>query len=312
VDIPLPWERLLWSGRPSRLVAPLSLRERYVVTDFRVVVLRGGAATELAMQDIAEVHRSESALDHFLGTSTLTLERKRTRNPEPGTRNLVLRSIRDGAQLAAVIELLAGDPRARLEPQALAAALAWKPQPPPHYVEASAAAAAVLIAVAGVAISLHGKAIGVQYGPDDAIYPNGVKNDRATIVAFMRNDVMPWARETIGPLKGGADKIKCETCHGRDAEQRDWKMPGVAALPKPDLKERGWERYGGDMDEQMRNAIYGYAAESDKQRKATYMREVVMPGMARLLHRHAYDFTQPYEYNRQRAAFGCYHCHKVK
>ena len=42
-----------------------------------------------------------------------------------------------------------------------------------------------------------------------------------------------------------------------------------------------------------------------------YMREVVMPGMARLLHRPAYDFTRPYEYNRSRRALGCYHCHQV-
>jgi len=65
------------------------------------------------------------------------------------------------------------------------------------------------------------------------------------------------------------------------------------------------------MDAQMRNAIYGYVAESDKQKKAAYMREVVMPGMAHLLRRQPYDFTKPYGYNRQRAAFGCYHCHKV-
>jgi len=65
------------------------------------------------------------------------------------------------------------------------------------------------------------------------------------------------------------------------------------------------------MDTQMRNAIYGYSADTDKQNKAAYMREVVMPGMARLLHRPAYDFTQPYEYNRTHFAFGCYHCHRV-
>jgi hypothetical protein len=65
------------------------------------------------------------------------------------------------------------------------------------------------------------------------------------------------------------------------------------------------------MDTQMRNAIYGYNADTDKQNKAAYMREVVMPGMARLLHRPAYDFTQPYEYNRTHFAFGCYHCHRV-
>jgi hypothetical protein len=42
------------------------------------------------------------------------------------------------------------------------------------------------------------------------------------------------------------------------------------------------------------------------------MREVVMPGMAQLLRRPAYDFTQPYDYNRSRHALGCYHCHRVK
>ena len=66
------------------------------------------------------------------------------------------------------------------------------------------------------------------------------------------------------------------------------------------------------MDAQMRNAIYGYVAESDKQAKAAYMREFVMPGMAQLLHRPAYDFTRPYAFNRSRQAFGCYHCHRVK
>jgi hypothetical protein len=41
------------------------------------------------------------------------------------------------------------------------------------------------------------------------------------------------------------------------------------------------------------------------------MRGVVIPGMAALLRRPAYDFAQTYEYNRSRAAFGCYHCHLV-
>jgi hypothetical protein len=128
----------------------------------------------------------------------------------------------------------------------------------------------------------------------------------------MERSVMPWARETIGRIKGGPDRVTCETCHGDDAESRDWQMPAVAALPQPDLRDRGWENYGGRMDAQMRNAIYGYLADSEKQSKAAYMREVVMPGMARLLHRPAYDFTQPYDENRSRHALGCYHCHKVK
>jgi hypothetical protein len=88
-------------------------------------------------------------------------------------------------------------------------------------------------------------------------------------------------------------------------------MPAVAALPEPHFTASGWELNGGAMDAQMRNAIYGYSAESENQTKAAYMREVVMPGMARLLHRPAYDFTRTYDYNRRRLAFGCYHCHRV-
>ena len=93
---------------------------------------------------------------------------------------------------------------------------------------------------------------------------------------------------------------------------RGWRMPAVAALPEPEVRDRGWEIYSSGMDAQMRNAIYGYATESEKSAKAAYMREVVMPGMAALLHRPAYDFTKSYEYNRSRDALGCYHCHQVK
>ena len=83
----------------------------------------------------------------------------------------------------------------------------------------------------------------------------------------------------------------------------------AAAAP---IREAGGEHYGGVMDAQMRNAIYGYGSASDNVERAAYMREVVMPGMAALLHRPAYDFTRTYEYNREQFAFGCYHCHKVK
>jgi len=129
----------------------------------------------------------------------------------------------------------------------------------------------------------------------------------------MESAVMPWARVALAPIVGGSDKVTCGTCHGADSIDRAWRMPAVAALPEPHFKELGWELYsGGGMDAQIRNAIYGYLAESDKQTRAAYMREVVLPGMARLLHRPPYDFTRTYEYNRTRAAFGCYHCHRVK
>jgi hypothetical protein len=128
---------------------------------------------------------------------------------------------------------------------------------------------------------------------------------------FMRDDVMPWARATLGRIKGGPERVSCETCHGPEADRRGWQMPAVSALPEPDVRVKGWEQYSENMDAQMRNAIYGYLAGSDNQAKAAYMREAVMPGMARLLRRPAYDFTRPYAYNRSHLAFGCYHCHLV-
>ena len=89
-------------------------------------------------------------------------------------------------------------------------------------------------------------------------------------------------------------------------------MPGVRALPEPELRLAGLERAKSWLDPQMRNAVYGYLAEADNQSTASYMRQVVMPGMAKVMHRPAYDFARSYGYNRSRAAIGCYHCHLVE
>jgi hypothetical protein len=306
---PLPWERLLWSGRPLRPAARLS-GERYFLTDFRIARARGEQLDELILHEVGEIQRTESRLDRLLGTSTLIVH-AHARGAAP----LVLTGIRRGAHLAALLELLSGDPRAQealADGDAVRGALQWEPRGPANeYRQALAGFFAMLLAMLAVAISLHGKAAPVAYAADDAIAPNGVKKSRADIVRFMEQDVMPWARATLGRVVGGADRVTCETCHGPNAVARDWQMPAVAALPQPDVKERGWEIYGGGMDAQMRNAIYGYLADSEKQNRAGYMRETVMPGMARLLHRPAYDFTQSYDYNRSRHALGCYHCHRV-
>ena len=315
-DVPLPWERLLWSGRPLRPWAFVS-GERYVLTDFRLArVFRPSIASrarvdELVLQDVAEVQRIESRLDRLLGVSTLVVHPRRR-----GAAPLVLAGVRHGASLAALLELLTGDPRAYqalLDGDAVRAAISWEPRPPPNeYRPALAGFLAMLVAMLGVAIGLHGKSSPVVYAADDAIAPNGIKRSHAEIVRFMETDVMPWARAALGRIVGGRERVSCETCHGANAAARGWQMPAVAALPQPDVRERGWEIYGGGMDAQMRNAIYGYLADSEKQTKAGYMREVVMPGMAQLLHRPAYDFTQSYDYNRSRRALGCYHCHRVE
>jgi hypothetical protein len=317
VNAPLPWERVLWSGRPLRLAARLR-GERFFLTDFRLIRVTGDRlrrraadATanhleEIVLHDIGEVHRIESRLDRAIGTSTIVVHPLR-----PGVSPLVLAGIRRGAAFAALLELLSGDSAPTTNVDSVKAALQWTPQPVAAYGGAAGALAAIAIAVISIVVGLHGSAARIVYTPDDALEPGGLKKDRAEIVRFMENEVMPWARVTLGRIKGGPDRITCATCHGRDAIARDWQMPAVAALPLPAVRERGWEMYGGGMDAQMRNAIYGYVAESDNQSKAAYMREVVVPGMAQLLHRPAYDFTRSYDYNRSRRALGCYHCHRV-
>jgi hypothetical protein len=305
--MPQPWERLLWSSRPWQLSRRMA-GERYLLTDFRVVRVAGVRVEELALDDIGEIQRTESRADRLLGTSTLLVHAKR-RAADP----IVLTAVRRGPQLAALLELLAGDPHAPREPAAVRAALAWEPRPPAIPLRAALAGAlCAFFAIFGVVIILHGKTPAVVFAPDDAIAPNGEKRSEADIVRFMETDVMPWARQTLGRLKGGPDRITCGTCHGPQGAARGWRMPAVAALPKPDLRDRGWETYTNAMDAQMRNAIYGYVAESENQAKAAYMREIVLPGMAQLLHRPAYDFTKPYEYNRALHTIGCYHCHQVK
>ena len=305
----LPWERLLWSGRPWRISRRLS-GERYLLTDFRLLraTRRATADAELSLEDIGDIHRTQSSVDRLLGTSTIAVHAKRGHG-EP----LLLVSVRRSGQLAALLELLAGDPRAPRDAETVRGALAWEPRTPSLDLRGTLAGfLGVLIAIVALAAGLHGKTTTITFAPDDAIEPGGAKRSEAEIVRFMEAEIMPWARATLGPLKGGADRVTCETCHGAQGRARRWRMPAVAALPQPDVRDRGWERYNANIDAQIRNAIYGYLAESDNQAKAGYMREVVLPGMSRLLHRPPYDFTQSYEFNRSRRALGCYHCHQVQ
>jgi hypothetical protein len=165
----------------------------------------------------------------------------------------------------------------------------------------------LLVTVVVIVIGLSGHAVPVGYPPDDAVRPGGVKRSEPAIRAFMESEVMPWARTALEPVVGRGN-VTCETCHGGDAGERRYAMPAVRALPEPAV--RHWAEAAGS-DSQMRNALHGYLAEGDNLAIAAHMRRVVTPGMAALLRRPAYDFAQTYEFNRSRAAFGCYHCHMV-
>ena len=150
----------------------------------------------------------------------------------------------------------------------------------------------------------------VSYPANDAIYPNGRKQSEKEIIRFMEQEVLPFARASLGPIVGGVEKVKCETCHGENPDERGWKMPAVRALPDPQVLKSVSESLR-QSDALVQTAVYGYLATEENQKKMRWMREVVLPGMAKVLRRPAYDFTQPYEYNRQRFAFGCYHCHQL-
>jgi hypothetical protein len=284
--------------------------ERYLVTDMRVVRISSRGAEELSTGDVGEVRRTQTAVERVLGVSTLEIHRGKT------SRSLVIRSVRRATQLAALIDLLATDPRTRSNPRAAGAALAvmtWEPRLRTPGARASLSGIAAIVAGMFLVLgALHGTGTAITYPADDAIFPGGQKQDFDAIVRFMEQRVMPWARQALAPIVGGADLVSCNTCHGAHPEDVDWHMPAVSALPRPAVRMAGWENYGGTMDAQMRNAIYGYGAEPDRLGKAAYMREVVMPGMARLLRREPYDFTRPYAFNRSHFTFGCYHCHQVK
>jgi hypothetical protein len=88
-EVLLPWERLLWSSRPWRLSRRLS-GERYLLTDFRLLHVTRGASSELALDDVGDIHRTETPLDRVLGTSTIAV------HPIAGGSPLILTAVRRG------------------------------------------------------------------------------------------------------------------------------------------------------------------------------------------------------------------------
>lgn len=314
---PLQWERIVWSARPTFPRDLARWRMEYVLTDFRIVIRQSGhTVDEIAIDDVARVELHQGRLQRLMGTSTVIIHWHRRPDRSP----LKLVDIRKGPQLSLVLQLLAVDRanfsvdddffdadflQSALSPDASALLR-------PRHAAFAISTLAFSIALAVATLARHDTLAPVSHAPDDPIAPNGQRRSRAEITAFMVSEVMPFARRAFGPLKGGADKITCHTCHGRDADERDWKMPAVRALPEPELRLAGLEQAMVSIDPQMRNAIYGYLAHEGKHQIAGYMRGVVVPGMAALLHRPAYDFTKSYNYNRSRAALGCYHCHLVE
>ena len=310
---PLPWERLLWSSSPAFPVSILRPRTEYAFTDFRLVVRRQQRTVqELALDEVDGVRLTQSWWQRARGTSTVEVFSRRNGLP------IQLANIQHGPQLALILQLRAtelfGDDVKDIDAEFFRTAIGpgapsiLRPRQPWMLV----ATLAFALTFAGVGLARHDSLPPVVYMADDPIAPLGQRLPQDQIIAFMERDVMPFARQALAPLVGGADEVTCETCHGADGQARDWKMPGVRALPEPELRFAGLERARLWLDPQVRNAVYGYLAEENNQAIAAYMRHVVMPGMAKLMNRPPYDFAKSYGYNRSRAAVGCYHCHLVE
>src|SRR5580700_5094277 len=152
MEVPLPWERRLCCGGASWL----PWGRRYVLTDFRLVLVDGKRSDEIAIHDIGEVHRAQSWFDRLAGTSTLIVHRRGRGRPP-----FVLRGIRRGSQVAALLELLAGDPYAPLDEHAVRAALSGEPRTAGHGRIAIAGLTAALAAVFGAAIGLGGSSTSI-------------------------------------------------------------------------------------------------------------------------------------------------------
>lgn len=310
---PLEWEQVFWSSPPSFPTSLTHLGTRYAFTDFRLVVRRRKRTIqELPLDDIDGVSLSQSWWQRAAGTSTVRIFSRRN------ARALELANIRHGPQLALILQLRAtelfGDDTRNLDADFFRSALG--PGAPsilrPHQGLLLAATLMFALLFGVIGLARHTSLPPVVYASNDPIAPGGHRRPTQEIAAFMERDVMPFARRVLAPLTGSAENVTCETCHGVDAKQRNWKMPGVRALPEPELRLASLERARLWLDPQMRNAVYGYLAKEDKQSVAAYMRQVVMPGMAKLMNRPAYDFAKSYGYNRSRAAVGCYHCHLVE
>ena len=288
------WERVIWRSR------------RVAVTDLRVVHLRRGRIVgELPAAEVASITVEPAAMT-WTGAGTLVITtRTGQRSGQPPLR---IPGVWRARHLALTLNLVVADLQG-VPPHDSITSL---PMPSIWKMAGSVPLGSALIgplilglASAGVMGFLATSQVREVHAADDPIRPNGVKRSRQEIRAFMEGEVMPFAVAALEPVVGKG-KVRCETCHGVDAVARDWKMPAVAKLPEPDVTAVAAR---GTVDSRVRNALHGYLADAGNQRVAGHMRGVVLPGMAALLHRPAYNFAQPYDYNVQHSTLGCYHCH---
>ncbi len=202
----LSWERILWKARP--LATP---RVTYALTDLRVFASRGGRVSEIALQDIGEVEHCRSRIDRLIGTSTVIVRSRDGRRPA-----VSFHHVRHGAQLAALVELLAGDPQASLDAAAVEAALAWEPADGRGARGAVAVFVAAVIGVFAVTVGLQSSSPRpVRFAADDAISPGGLKRSDREITAYMES-----VRDAVGACRPRTDQGRTRERHVQHLPRR--------------------------------------------------------------------------------------------
>jgi hypothetical protein len=111
--------------------------------------------------------------------------------------------------------------------------------------------------------------------------------------AYMKAVVTPKMKPIFQAYDGKQfKKFSCETCHGKDAKDREFKMPGPDIKPLPGTPEAFMAKM---------------KTEPDWPKWVDFMKGKVLPTMAGLLAVTEFDPKAP-----DPTAFGCKACHKIE
>lgn len=104
-------------------------------------------------------------------------------------------------------------------------------------------------------------------------------------VAFMKKNVLPTMRTAFQKFDGKKYKaFNCKTCHGKNADKNKFKQPNPD-IPKLDFAK--------------------LKAGKQNPKMAKFMKETVVPEMAKILQMQEYD-------EQHKDGFGCLACHMQK
>ena len=263
---------------------------------------------ELALDDVGEVHRTESTADRVLGTSTIVVHPRRRGVRRSSWRACAAaRSSRRCSSCSPAIR------RRRATPTRSASALAWEPRAPARRSARGARRRhrhphrhlrrRHRPARQDRRRHLRGRTMRSRRTARSGAAPRSSR--------FMEAEVMPWARATLGRLKGGrrsrdvrhvprrgrprraaggcrrSPRCRSPTCGiaagkpTRPAWTRRCATPSTATSPNPTTRPRPRTC--------ARSSCRAWRGSS-----------IVRPTISR----------NRYEYNRTQHALGCYHCHQ--